>query len=149
MKKSFFISIILTIFLGAFFGKVLYNHYEEETVMSEGTSFYLLQYGVYSNQEEALREKEKIDASLIVKEDNKFYLYLGMSLQKKFMEKVKNYYDQENIVTYIKEMPLSNTTFTNHLSQWDILLSNANSKEETISICKVVLADYEETVLTQ
>ena len=46
-------------------------------------------------------------------------------------------------------MPLWNDTFKNHLSQWDVLLKNANTKEEVHSICEVVLADYEETVLTK
>lgn len=149
MKKSFFISIILTIFLGAFFGKILYQRYESETAMTDGNTLYFLQYGIYSNEEEAVKEKEKIEPSLIVREDNKFYLYLGMSLDKTILEKVKNYYDQEDKITYIKALPFSNSTFINHLSQWDVLLKNASNKEEVLSICKVVLADYEETVLTK
>ncbi len=147
MKKSFIISILLTILLGAIFGKVLYNHYEEETVMGEDSSIYLLQYGVYTTEEEANKEHEQITPSIVIKEEDKYYLYLGMSLKKSLLEKVKSYYDQENKVTYIKEEALLNSTFSNHLSQWDILLSNATTKEEVKSVCEVVLADYEETVL--
>ncbi len=149
MKKSFLISIGLTILLGAFFGKMLYGKYETETVMVDEDVFYLLQYGVYTNLEEAQKEQKKMNPSLLVQEEEKYYLYLGMSLQEKLLQKVKNDYDKENIVTYIKKTPLWNDTFKNHLSQWDVLLKNANTKEEVHSICEVVLADYEETVLTK
>ena len=78
---------------------------------------------------------------------NKFYLYLGISLEKENLDKVQTYYDQEDKTTYIKALTFTDNTFINHLSQWDVLLSNASSKEELLAICKVVLADYEETVL--
>ena len=122
MKKSFLISILLTILLGAFFGKVLYGRYEVETAMVDDDSLYLLQYGVYTSESEAKKDEEQIKPSLLVREDNKFYLYLGMSLDEKLLEKVKDYYDEEDKVTFIKKVPLSSSTFTNHLSQWDVLL---------------------------
>ncbi len=147
MKKSLLISIVLTVFLGSFFGKFLYERYESETVMTEGETLYFLQYGVYSSEEEAKKNQENLEASLLVREDNKFYLYLGISLEKENLDKVQTYYDQEDKTTYIKALTFTDNTFINHLSQWDVLLSNASSKEELLAICKVVLADYEETVL--
>ncbi len=147
MKKTFFISIIFTVLLGAFFGKFLYERYESETTISLGKTIYFLQYGIYSTIEEA--QQEKLSSSILVREDNKFYLYLGISLQKQNLEKIKSFYDEENKTTCIKATTITDNTFLNHIAQWDVLLSNAKTKEEVLAISKVVLADYEETVLNK
>ena len=59
----------------------------------------------------------------------------------------QNYFKEEGIDIYIKELNIRNEAFINEVEQYDILLDSSNTLKEVNSVMKSVLATYEEIVL--
>ena len=147
MKVKFIFPIIMAILLGFFSAKIVYGLYSPNNSIFYNS--YFLQWGVYSNKEslnKTLKEK-KIDSYLIVEENDKYYVYVGITTDKKMAEKIKNIYGEKNNDIYIKTVKLENNEFYNNLEQYDILLNGVSNNEDILSINKVILSSYEEMVL--
>ena len=71
MTKSFFITMLVAILIGAVLGNFLFEQYklESETVIKEVNSTYFLMEGSYSTEEQAKKAVSNIEPYLIVKED--------------------------------------------------------------------------------
>lgn len=147
MKINFLVSIVCALLLGYLCANFIFSEYKEnKTVYGESNTIYFLQYGVYKN-----KDHEKINASkyLEVKEDDKYYIYIGMTTSLENAEKIKNTYKEKGIEIYIKSDYVSNNEFVNELSQYDILLDNSKTEEEMNSVLSTVLSSYEEFVLNK
>lgn len=147
MKINFLISIVCALLLGYLCANFIFSEYKDsQTVYGESGIIYFLQYGVYTN-----KEHEKINASkyLEVKENDKYYIYIGMTTSLENAEKIKRTYKDKGIELYIKSDYVSNKEFVSELSQYDILLDNSKTEEEMNSVLSTVLSSYEEFVLNK
>ena len=98
MKINFLVSIVCALLLGYLCANFIFSEYKEnKTVYGESNTIYFLQYGVYKN-----KDHEKINASkyLEVKEDDKYYIYIGMTTSLENAEKIKNTYKEKGIEIY-------------------------------------------------
>ena len=149
MTKSFFITMLVAILIGAILGNFLFEQYklESENVIKEVNSTYFLIEGTYSTEEQALKAASNIETYLIVKEDANYIVYLAITMSNENLEKLKKMYKDKNINSSIKKMSIENKEFIATLEQMDILLDKAKSNEEIDSINEVILANYQEFVL--
>ena len=147
MLKKFLMGVVIAIVLGLVGGNILYKQYEKAQNINVDYNSYLLQLGIYDSYEEALKKVPKIGNYAIVESDNKYYVYLGISTKKDNAKKVANVFLDEDIDVAIKKTVIDNVEFMSNLEQYDVLLDNANSKEDIMSINEDILSSYEEMVL--
>jgi len=148
MKMNFIIPIVVSILLGALCGKLVFSQYQKnEEVFSENNTIYVLQQGVYTKEETKIEATKNLPCSISVLDDGKYYVYIAMTKNQKNVEKVSKLFQDKKIDVYQKEISVTNREFLNTLEQYDLLLENAKTEEEILSVVKVILASYEESVL--
>jgi len=147
MKLNFVVPIICAVLLGYLCASFIFNNYGVENyVFNEKGNIYLLQCGAYNNEETSKKEIKGIDEKITIKEDDKYYSYIGMTTDYKIAEKIQKLYKKENIDIYIKDSYLDDEDFINQLTQYDVLLESSNTKAEINAILKTVLATYDELI---
>lgn len=149
MTKSFFITMLVAIFIGTVLGNLLFEQYklESETVIKEVNSTYFLTERSYSTKEQAEKATEDIEPNLVIKEDANYTVYLAITKDNKNLEKLKKLYEDLGINTTIKKMSIENQEFLATLEQMDLLLNKTSTNEEMLAINEVILANYQEFVL--
>lgn len=148
MKKILIISSIFLI-IGIILGSKIIFLSKVDDVFQSGTVYYFLQEGVYTKEEILKENTENINVKLINKEDNKYYVYLGITKNVENAKKIKKIYQDKGYDIYIKEKYLSNEEFSSNITQFDLLISSTNVEEEILKINEVVFANYEEIIKKQ
>lgn len=150
MKKKIVIPIIISVFLGCISAKLVYNGHK---LKAESTSVnynsYLLQVGVYNDKETLDKALANLNDYIVKEEDNKYYVYIGITTSKENANKIKNAYKDQDINIYIKEGNIDNVEFMSNLEQFDILLDGVSREKDILSINEVILSSYEEMVMGQ
>ena len=151
MKYNFLIPILSAILFGYLCASFILINYSDNKATDSLKKIYFIQGGVYNNPDNSKEDFKNINNKLVIrnKDDNKYYVYLGITYSKKMADKVKKIYKENNINTYIKEISIDNKNFLLELEQYDILLKNSKTKEEIDSVLETILATYEEDVLSE
>lgn len=152
MKKIFILPVLAVALIGVLSGKIVYDHYQETANAMSQTDddvVYFLQQGVYTNFDIMLKNRKDYPGSIYVQEDDKYYLYVGISKQKENAVKIQKIYEAKNIPIYIREVIVTNTEFLSGLEQYDILLKGVETEKEVMGIVEVILGSYSEIVLNQ
>lgn len=63
---------------------------------------YILQYGSYISRNVMEENVKKLDDYLVVEDENKYYVYLGIYTNKENAIKMQEIYKENNIYTYLK-----------------------------------------------
>ena len=79
-----------------------------------------------------------------MKEDDKYYSYIGMTSSIKVAEEIKKIYKKKGIDIYIKTKYIEEENLMNQIKQYDVLLESSKTIEEINSVLKTVLATYDE-----
>ncbi len=147
MKKTFFIGVIFIlvgVIIGSNFRK--FNYSSVNAITKKDNSFYFLQEGVYAKKENVEKNTKNLDQKLIIYNDKKYYVYLGITKDKKIADKLKEIYEKRGLNLYEKVQTINNEKLNNNITQFDLLINNSNSEEEILTIEEVVLASYDEIV---
>lgn len=104
---------------------------------------YVYQYAVYSNLENL--KKLNIDYTYELNND-KYYVYVGMTSNKDNIDKLKKYFEDLNYDIYVKEIDVA-SDFYEILKQYDLLLNEAVTNESIKTILNTTLAKFEEYAL--
>ena len=149
MTKSFFITMIVAIFLGAVLGNFLFEQYklEDKSVVREVNSIYFIMEGSYGTLEQAKEATKDIEVKLITKEDANYVVYLAITKSNDNLEKLEKIYEDLKLNTTIKKMSIDNEEFLATLEQMDLLIDKTTSQDEILAVNEVVLANYQEFVL--
>ena len=135
----------VAILFGGLCGQILYQKYEDASlVFHEEENVYFLQEGVYSSEDSLNRNTKNISPKLVTKENNQYYVYVGISKSKDGIKKIKDIYEEKGYTTYQKEKNVTDESFLTNLSQYDILLDSAKTSDDILTIQEVVLSNYEE-----
>ncbi len=145
MKKRYLILVLLII------GVILYSKFSNSSLIRditkiEKTGYYFLQEGIYSSKEIMDENTKNLNVKLINYDNSKYYVYLGITKSPTIAKKLKQLYEQDGLQIYIKEIYLDNEEFSSNVTQFDLLINAAKTKEEILTIEEVVLANYEEII---
>ena len=79
--KKIFILMALAIVLGGVSGKLLFSKYEniDQLVFRDDKKVYFLEEGVYSTKKSLDSNTKEINPKLVVKDDDKYYVYVGIT----------------------------------------------------------------------
>ena len=147
MNKRYLIYISLAIAVGAVFGNIFYNKYEKEQSLEKEYNSYLLQLGIFDTKEDMNKELLEIDDYIVIEKNNKYYVYVGVSTNKKNVTNLQEIFLDKDINTSIKKTIISDIEFMNSLEQFDLLLDSVSSNEDIMSINEAILSSYEEMLL--
>ena len=144
MKKTMMLAVIFVV-LGAFCGNYLYRHVPSTvSVFQENQTFYFLQEGIYSSKDIMQENVGDLTNKLVVLEDNKYYVYVGITMDQDNANKIKKIYENMGYQIYIKKMTLDNEEFASNVSQFDLLVQESDTDEDVLTVEEVVLANYEQ-----
>ena len=87
-----------------------------------------------------------INNKVVINEDDKYYVYLGITKDKDIANKIKKIYEDDGYQLYEKEMTINNKEFDANLNQFDLLIKNSTDKSDILTVEGVILANYEELV---
>lgn len=150
MKNKTIIYIVLAILIGVILGKNIYDGYakEVESTFNEKKieDIYLVQYGVYSSNESMIENTKKLQNYFYYKQDDKFYVLIGITSNKELKNKIVNSYSIDTDV-YLKKIKTDNITFLETLKQYDNLIESTDDKNTIINAEKQILSKYEEQIL--
>lgn len=150
MKKNIIWVVGCTI-IGLIMGKIMFDQYDQDdTKKVSGTvaeaKVYFFQVGVYSTLENMKNAAINYEDYIYIKQDSKYYVFVGLTKSEANKEKLKNYFETLYKDIYIKEITLTNSGFLDTLDQYDLLLKEAKTDQEIKEVTKSILAKYEEMV---
>ena len=148
MKKTMVLAVVFVV-LGAICGNYLYEKAPESiSVFWKDDTYYFLQEGAYSSKKIMQENVKDLTNKLTTFEDNKYYVYVGITKNKKNALKIQKIYEDIGYQIYIKEVVLDNEEFANNVTQFDLLVNESESSEDVLTVEEVVLANYEEIIGT-
>lgn len=147
MNKKIILSVVFTMLLGIATAKVVYSKTISSYDKKSNNTVYFLQLGVYTNKNSMQLDTKSIENKIVIQENDKYYVYVGISKSKKNLEKVSKLYKNDGYSLYIKEMSVLNNEFLVNLEQFDKLIESAKTNEEINTINMVILSSYEEMVI--
>lgn len=132
-------------------GKIMFDQYDNKDTKKVSTTnvsenVYFFQAGVYSNLENMKNATSSYHSYSYLKENDKYYVFLGITKNEENKEKLKKYFEELALDVYIKQITMDNAGFLENLDQYDILLKTAKTKEEIQAVNDSILAKYEELV---
>lgn len=149
--KKYITTFLVALVIGLVIGRFILNQYTFEgrivSTFNTGEKVYFIQQGVYSSKENMETGTKTLPYYIYNIEDNKYYVYIGITENSENAEKIKGYYDDLGYITYVKEFNINNNNFMTVLRQYDLLLKESNDLEVIGTICSQVLNKYEELVL--
>ena len=144
MKKLIIKSFIF-ISIGFLLGNMIFdNNKEFFRKMKSTDTYYFLQEGVYSDYNNLQNNISKISEKIIEEQQDKYYVYVGITKDKTVAELLKNIYEKKGIKVYQKEKNISSREFSENVNQFDWLMKETEDEDQILMIEKIVLANYEE-----
>ena len=147
MNKKIILSVVFTMLLGIATAKVVYSKTISSDDKKSNNTVYFLQLGVYTNKNSMQLDTKSIENKIVTQENDKYYVYVGISKSKKNLEKISKLYKNDGYSLYIKEMSVLNNEFLVNLEQFDKLIESAKTNEEINTINMVILSSYKEMVI--
>ena len=138
------IPIALSIVIGYFFGTFIYDQYDESLMaFSDSKVIYFLQQGVFSNNNSLNDDISNLDVHLVEEENDKYYVYVGLTSSYELAEKIKSIYKDNGYSLYIKEKNITNKSFINEIAEYDKLINSSNDFGTLNKVLSAVVDSYE------
>jgi len=147
--KKIIIKGILLVAIGFFIGQFLFGEkIELIKKLQKGDTYYFLEEGVYSNYNN-IQNNINAYRKIIENKNNKYHVYIGITRDKKVLEKLKKIYKEDNINVSVKEINLYSQEFKNNVEQFDLLIKQTKDNSQILTIEEVVIANYQEIIKKQ
>ena len=125
-------------------GIFLHDKFSREVLaLGGGEKLIFLREGVYTSKKDMEENTSKIDPKLVVLNNNKYYVYVGITSNEKIARRIKKIYDDMDIAVSLKRINVSNDTFINNVYEFDSLILSSKL-EDTMTVEEVILSNYEE-----
>jgi len=145
--KKIIIWGLLFIILGFILGEFIFtDKIELIKKLKKGDTYYFLEEGVYNDYNSISNNLIDIGKNIIVKKDNKYHVYVGITKDLEVLEKLKKIYENKNINVYPKEIIFSSRFFSTNVDQFDLLIKDTKDNDQILTIEEVVLSNYEEII---
>lgn len=146
MKKIIVVGSIF-ILLGFIVGNNLFSkRIELVKEINRNNTYYFLEEGVYSSKEMLQNNISKITQKVVSENKNYYYVYIGITKNIDVATKIKELYEERGYKIKIKEKQLKNEEFSNNVSQFDILLKEATTFDEVLTIERIILSNYDDLI---
>ena len=143
--KKIILSGIFFIGIGFILGNIIFekNSFFKN---SHQETYYFLQEGVYSNKDILQNNLKDLANKLIDYQEDKFYVYIGITKDLDVAEKLQNIYEEKGYKIIKKEKNINSEEFSVNVDQFDLLIKSTKDEDQILTIEEVVLANYEEII---
>ncbi len=138
MNKKF---LLILIIITCLFSCSIFGLYKRKSVVKN--KYYLLQVGAYKNYDSISKKTKEYENYLVLKEEDLYKLYIGVTKDKEVYKKLVNLYANTSSI-YKKEITLSNQKFDDTLTKYDSLIKNSEDIKEINLVIKSELKFLEE-----
>lgn len=138
MNKKF---LLILIIITCLFSCSIFGLYKRKSVVKN--KYYLLQVGAYKNYDSISKKTKEYENYLVLKEEDLYKLYIGVTKDKEVYKKLVNLYASTSSI-YKKEITLSNQKFDDTLTKYDSLIKNSDDIKEINLVIKSELKFLEE-----
>lgn len=138
MNKRF---LLILIIITCLFSCSIFGLYKRKSVVKN--KYYLLQVGAYKNYDSISKKTKEYENYLVLKEEDLYKLYIGVTKDKEVYKKLVNLYASTSSI-YKKEITLSNQKFDDTLTKYDSLIKNSEDIKEINLVIKSELKFLEE-----
>ena len=138
MNKKF---LLILIIITCLFSCSIFGLYKRKSVVKN--KYYLLQVGAYKNYGSVSKKTKEYENYLVLKEEDLYKLYIGVTKDKEVYKKLVNLYASTSSI-YKKEITLSNQKFDDTLTKYDSLIKNSEDIKEINLVIKSELKFLEE-----
>ena len=146
MKKIILKGIIFII-VGFIIGELIFSdRIETLQRFNKKEIYYFLQEGVYKDKNILNNNLSEVSNKLIDYQDNKYYVYVGITKDIEIANRLKNIYEKEGINVYLKEKYIRSEEFSTNVDQFDLLIRETKDNDQVLTIEEVILANYEEII---
>ena len=122
MNKKFLMSIFICLLLGFMCAFIVYKSYNKDNMTKTLKNY------------------------LVIEENNLFFVYVGITKNKKNLLKLEEFFKRKGNNIYIKHKKINNKNFINKINKYDALLSETNDYDTIEIINKEVLSLYKKEV---
>lgn len=148
MKRTIILAVVF-LTLGTICGNFLYQKAPNSiSVFQQDSSYYFLQEGVYTSKDVMQESIKDIPHKLVVFKDDMYYVYVGITKSEKNVDKIQKIYEELGYQIHITTESLDNEEFSSNVTQFDLLVEEAESSEDVLTVEEVILANYEELIGT-
>lgn len=148
MKKSF--PIVSAIIIGLILSKFMFNQYNYDskisTVFKNSEKLYFVMFGIYSSKDEMEKETSNLKSYIYSLENDKYYVYLGITKEEKNFDKLKGYFNSIGYDVSERVLNINNDSYIDLLEQYDILLSKTNDNDVIEAIASQTITKYKESI---
>ena len=124
MNKKF---LLILIIITCLFSCSIFGLYKRKSVVKN--KYYLLQVGAYKNYDSISKKTKEYENYLVLKEEDLYKLYIGVTKDKEVYRKLVNLYASTSSI-YKKEITLSNQKFDDTLTKYDSLIKKSEDIKE-------------------
>lgn len=147
--KKILIPLISAIAIGLILGLYVFSQYEKDlnTISQEDETIYILQAGVYSNEENVKKYTTKVNYYITHHDGNYYRVYVAITHNKDLVDRLEECFVSKGNDIYVREQKINNLEYLELLRQYDLLLQSSSGDDELLQIEKQVLSKYEELIL--
>ena len=149
--KKYIGSIILSIAVGIYLGKFMFNQYDNITLLNVSnttSTLYFIEAGIYKTEEEMKNNMNNFSYYIYNEENNEIHAYIGITKNKKNAEIIKEYWKNKSYDINIREINISNKNLISVIEEYDKLLETID-ETGIEDICGQTLISYEELVINE
>lgn len=135
--------IIFSILMSLLFSFAFYKIYQNRKISN--TELYLLQIGAYKNYINAVNVTKNLDNYFILKEDDLYKVFVGLTLNEYVYDKLLNIYAKD-YNSYKKVVKMDNDDVIDEIDKYDKLLINLDKKEEIDMVLKEEIRNFSDLI---
>ena len=145
--KKILIKGIIFIIIGFYLGYFIFGtKIELARKINKKEIYYFLQQGVYSDKENLKLNSKDLSQKVVDYSNDKYYVYVGITKDKKIADKLIEIYKDKGISLHKKEKNINSKEFKSNVEQFDLLINSTTDNDEILTIEEVVLANYNEII---
>lgn len=143
--KVLIAAVIIGVLIAVFFYKDIKN--EVIAITNNDSEISLFQVGVFKVYDNAINFSESFENSLIYEDNGLYRVIIGAAYHNEAKIKLEQYFTEQNITYYIKEIKMSDS-FIEEITNFELILIKTESFEVINSLNKSIM-DALKSVLSQ
>ena len=138
MKKiKYFVVVVL---IGSMLGFISFN--ESKDIIETNTVAF--QLGVFKNEENAIKLKERL-GGIVIKDIDVYRVYYAVLHNRDNIKFIKDFLEEQNISYYIKNIDLDKTNILKS-DKYEILMNNTRKNRSKLEVNNKILKFYAEVL---
>ena len=141
VKKKIII-ILLAITIGGVLAFFTLSRIERKNKTENVITLTVLQTGVFSDYENAVEQKERMNNAIILEDNGLYRVIVGASTNESGLSKIEKILESQKIHYYKKEITVLESD-SEQFSKYNLLLEKANSEESVLLLNQKILESME------